>query len=281
MPTPAPRDEEEQRGQQDRAEQLHERCDVAPDGVVGGARSDRLRGVGNCRTGPESEAEHIDVERVADHRKQEDAAGAEDRDRGDREAHLAVVGLHHRCGGGDGGVAAHRAASSDEDGDAGLDTEEAAGEHGEGDTSAHGDEYEPEHLEPDRGDQVQIHAKAQKDDAEPEDVLDGQLDARHRPRRRAAQVDQDQPQEHGQRNLEADGERVGQGELGGEVGREAYCGRQEEAGQQFARKALHPFEPRPQRERETGRLGLEGTHMGQLPTHAGATAIRARVRDNV
>jgi hypothetical protein len=112
-----------------------------------------------------------------------------------------------------------------------LNAEAPADEHREAEGRSDGDQDEPERLGPDQRDRGQIHAQAEEDDAQPQDDLDREPDAGHGPRRRAADVDQDQPQEHGQRNLEADRERIGEGQLGGQVGGQADGSRQEESRQ--------------------------------------------------
>ena len=178
---------------------------------------------------------------MPDERNEEDRRGAEDRDRRHGRADLTIVGPDDRGRRQDRRVAAHRRPDTDEHGHAPVDAEAAPHDERESQGGTHRRHHEADRVGADHRDRAEVQAQAEQDDPELEHVAHGEPDARHRPVGRATQRDHRQAQQHGQRDLEADRERVREELPGDEVRHEPGRGREQQARQHARRVAPHPY----------------------------------------
>ena len=235
---PGPYEQREQRREQEDAQELDDGRDVAADRRVRGARGDRLGGVRDGRAGPQAEGECVEPERVADEREQEDRRRPEHRDRRDGEGDLPLPGSHDGARRRDRGVPADSGTDSDEHGNARRHAEPASGERGEHAGRADRHDHEPERLRPDRRDRPEVEPQAEQDDPNAQHPLHREPDACHGTRRHATAVHDDEPQQHGQRDLEADSERERERELRDDVRGQSEGRGQRQARQDGAKRAL-------------------------------------------
>jgi hypothetical protein len=155
-------------------------------------------------------------------------------------------------------VAAHRASDANQHGDTAFHVEAAAHEQYEPKRGTHADEDEPDRFGADPGDRMQVQAQAEEDDPEAQDVLDREPDPGKRPCAGAAEADHRQADEHRERDLEADRERVGERGLRGQVGGKADRACKQETGRQRLDSAPKALVPRPERNPGADRRGVAG-----------------------
>ena len=128
--------------------------------------------------GPQPELGLRERDRPADGRVQEDRQRPEQGDRGDRIGDLAGSGADDRCGGHDRGVAAHGRADRDQQPEPAFDPHEACRDQDDDERQRHRDEDQPGGRQSDPGDLAQAEPCPKQDDAEAQDPLRGEREAR-------------------------------------------------------------------------------------------------------
>jgi hypothetical protein len=253
--TPGPGNQEQERRQEHRAQQLDYNRYIAADAVVSRARGDRLRSVSDRRSGPQTEGQYVEIERMANQGKDEDGERSEERDRRYRKAHLAIVRLHHGRRGGDRRRAAYGTADPDQNRKPAVGAKASRQHDGKPACQRHRHHDQPDGLGADSCDRVQVEAKTEQDDPEAQHVLDRDLGSAMRLASDNPEIGEDESDEHRQRHLEPDREGVGERQLRDQVGGEADCGGQRKSGWDLAQRAQESFVEPLRGHRADGRSG--------------------------
>ena len=198
-------DEQEQRRHERVADQLDDRRHDERIRAVGGARGDDLAGVVDSNAGPQPELRLGQRDGPADRRVQEDRERPEQGDRGDRIGDLAGPGADDRRGGDDRGVAAHGRADRDQQPEPALDPDEAGRDQDDDERQRHRDQDQPGGRQSDPGDLAQAEPCPEQDDAEAQDPLRGEREARpERPESWSGDRRHDDPEQEGDRDVRDD-----------------------------------------------------------------------------
>ena len=155
--------------------------------------------------GPQPELRLRKPDRPADGRVQEDRQRPEQGDRGHRVGDLAGPGADDRRGGDDRGVATHGRTDGDQQPEPALDPDEAGRDQDDDERQRHRDQDQPGGRQSDPGDLAEAEARSEQDDAEAQDALRGESEARPKRREsRSGDRRHDDAEQEGDRDVRDD-----------------------------------------------------------------------------